>query len=118
MIEPGLKSSGHTKTPISYDAMRISPVGLAASPQACFEMLADVRRPQSMHDSFDRMYVLICGAALLRPLSCKEVLLGSSWKLLNSIRRRDGTQLTSTLGGIVGPMMENWAKIFELLRLL
>ena len=78
MIESRSINSGHTKTPISHDAIRISPVGLAASPQACFEILADVKRPQSIDDLFDRMYVLICGAALLRPLSRIVVSSGSS----------------------------------------
>ena len=42
-------SSGQTRTPISYDAMRTSPVvALGASPQACLDRLADVSRAQSM----------------------------------------------------------------------
>ena len=48
--QEGASSSGHTSTPTSHDAMRICPEApLAASPHACFDMLADVRSAQSIN---------------------------------------------------------------------
>ncbi len=64
------KRAGHTSTPISHDAMRTSPAALVASPQACLDKLADVSSAQSIAPAPScRMYVLMCGAARLRPAS-------------------------------------------------
>lgn len=55
ITESSASSSGQTSTPISHEAIRTSPFELTASPHACLDRFADVRRAQSMEFSPWRM---------------------------------------------------------------
>lgn len=60
LSSPSAYSAGQTSTPISYDAMRCSPVApLAASPHACLDRLADVSSAQSIRGWSDLLLLLL-----------------------------------------------------------
>lgn len=112
-------NSGHKSTPISHEAIRTSPFGRAASPHACFERFAEVSSAQSIELWLYRMYVLMCGAARPRPPSSAVPLLGKSKKYQHEhVSFSPRLRLTDSFRCIVCPVIQDGAKILELLRLL